>query len=64
MKKLRFLFIGLILGIIISVFADQLSYKPVPIIEEHYHIKLTQDWYKTANSEELKYYNHLLNYKP
>lgn len=60
MKKLKLLFIGLILGIIIAVFAEQMSYKP---IVEHYHIKLTQDWEKTATPRELAYYNHLLNTK-
>ena len=61
MKKLKLLFIGLILGIVISVFADKMSYKP---IVEHYHIQLTQDWEKTATPREKAYYNHLLNSKP
>lgn len=61
MKNLRLLLIGLILGIIIAVFTEQMSYKPVI---EHYHIRLTQDWEKTATPREKAYYNHLLNTKP
>ena len=61
MKSLRLLLIGILLGIILSTVIDQLTYKPNV---DHYHIKLTQDWEKTATPREKAYYNHLLNTKP
>lgn len=61
MKKLKLLFIGLILGIIISVFTEEMTYEPVV---EHYHIDFVKDWEKTATPRERDYYQHLINTKP
>lgn len=61
MRSIRLIFLGILLGIILSTVVDQLTYKPVI---EQYNITFTQDWEKTATPKEKAYYNHLLNTKP
>jgi hypothetical protein len=61
MKKLKLVFIGTMLGILVSIFVDKATHKP---IVKKYHVTLTQDWSKTCNDKEKAYYEHLLRTKP
>jgi hypothetical protein len=61
MQKFKLIFVGITIGILISIFIDQATYKPVV---EEYHITLTQDWEKTCNAREKAYYEHLIRTKP
>jgi hypothetical protein len=61
MQKFKLIFVGITLGILISIFIDKATYKPV--VEQH-HITLTQDWEKTCNAREKAYYEHLIRTKP
>lgn len=52
---------GITIGILISIFINKATYKPVV---EEYHITLTQDWEKTCNAREKAYYEHLIRTRP
>lgn len=59
--KLRFITLGIVIGLFISIIAE--AARPKKIVEVC-HISLTQDWEKTASPREKAYYEHLLNTKP
>jgi hypothetical protein len=60
MQKFKLIFIGTMLGIIVSIFVDKANYRP---IVEKYTISITQDWEKTCNPRERAYYEHLIRTK-
>ncbi len=60
MKKIKLLFIGTTLGVLVSIFVDQATYKPVV---EKYEISFVKDWEKTATPREKGYYEHLIRTK-